>query len=124
MHDFTVKDIIKIVPLEEALRKELLANFDSYPQAQKFDIESSLWNAFTELTEELKKIKFEEFVKEIALGKKNTRTDLMNEAEKEVYKDYEDILSGKMEEIQQIDSVREKLAELMQKKSDNPQEVN
>lgn len=44
----TTKDIIKILPLEDASKNELLNEFDSLDSDQKFYIEQAIWDVYYE----------------------------------------------------------------------------
>lgn len=42
----TTKNIIKILPLDQKMKEDMLANFDSYPSERKFLVEQIVWEAY------------------------------------------------------------------------------
>jgi len=114
MKSFTIKDLFKIIPFEDNERNELLAEFDSYSDALKFEVQQICWNAYDELFEQQTELKFQKIMLEVEAGIRPIHADLMHEAQLEVQQDMEDIISGKREEVQQMEDIRSKLQQLIQ----------
>lgn len=71
----TTKDILKILPFEENFKKNLLDNFDSLDQDQKFNIERLIWDTYDALFE----LKLEENLQIALLAAKNNQEKLNDE---------------------------------------------
>jgi len=95
MTNYTTKDIIKILPLEDQYRKNLLEEYDSYDEAKKYEVSSVCWKKFNEMTEQLAEKAYDFFLEEVAAGKRTMSPTLMEEAYKEVHAEYEDIINVK-----------------------------
>jgi len=106
---YNTKDIIKIIPLEPAYKEQLLAEYDTYDDSKKYEISAVCWATFTELTDKLADMKYKEFMEEVVLGKRKLTTNMMGDAYSAVHKEYEDVMTGKKQEVQQIDEIRNKL---------------
>lgn len=110
--NYTTKELLKIIPLDEDLRTSLLKEYDTYGESKKVEIDFTCIDIFSEMTEVLADIKFRQFLDEVQEGKRKLTTDLMDQAKEAVLQDYEDMLSGKKHEQEQIESIREKLQSL------------
>lgn len=120
MKSFTIKDLFKIIPFEDDERNELLAEYDSYSDALKFEMQRICWGAYRELVEQQTELKYQKIMLEVEAGTRPMNADLMDEARLEVQQDMEDIVSGKKEEIQQMEDLRSKLQQLIQESKNTP----
>ncbi len=115
MIQFTTKDIIKIIQLDEEQKKMLLAEYDSYDEGKKYEISSVCWNIFSEMTDKLTDIKYQHFIDEVEEGKRTLSPDIQDLARDVVHEEYRDILSGKKQDMQHIEEIRAKLQDLFKK---------
>jgi len=115
MKQLTILDLATILQLDDSLKEELKNNFDKYSEGLKYGILDTLWNNFYKLRDELAKLKYQELLKEIELGKSQLTNDLYLQAQKRVWKDFEDMLSGKKQEVDQMEQIRVKLQSLTNK---------
>lgn len=113
MKDLTIKDIIKIIPLEKDYREKLLLEFDSFDESLQLEIKEICWKAFFDYKAELEEIKFQEFLMDIGEEKRHLSTDFMTQAHLAVWQDLMDILNGKREENKQIKEIQEKIKTAM-----------
>lgn len=114
MKSLTIKDLFKIIPFEENERNELLAEYDTYEDALKFEIQRICWGAYREIVENETELKYQKIMMEVESGARPLNADLMFEARLEVQRDMEDIVSGKKDELQQMEDLRAKLQQLIQ----------
>lgn len=108
-----VSDLLKIVPFEEDFRNEINAEYASYSDALKYDVQRVLRDAYYEILEQQTVVKLQQLMMEVESGLRPLTPDLNDEAERLVEKDFEDILSGKKNEIQQMEDIRSKLQQLI-----------
>lgn len=108
MQKFTTKQLLKILPISEKLRKEILSKFDSLSEDQKLGIKKICWLMFFEFYNN--KVAYE--FKKRLLAIKNKKGELKNkfyqEIEKEVYKELREILLQEAEK-ETVVKVREEL---------------
>ena len=114
MKDYTIHDIIKLVPLSDQRRTQLLTGFDTYDKGKQIELKNTIWTAFHKMTDKLARIKYDEFLQDAQEGKRQLTPTLMQEARMAVHQDYEDKLAGKKPEKQQMEEVRETLQTINQ----------
>lgn len=110
---FTIPQLLKLLPMEDTLRNELSAEYETYSEGRKFEIKQILWEVFFEMTDLLTDLKYDQLLVDITEGKRNELENLYEEAKSLVYQDYKDVLAGKKEEIEQIDKIRDQLKGLI-----------
>lgn len=108
-----VSDLLKIVPFEDDFRNEINAEYASYSDALKYDVQRVLRDAYYEILEQQTVVKLQQLMMEVESGLRPLTPDLNDEAERLVEKDFEYILSGKKNEIQQMEDIRSKLQQLI-----------
>jgi hypothetical protein len=113
MKNLKTLDVIKIVPLEEVMRQQLLAEYDSYDDARKYDIQEIVWAAFHEMREQLIDLKYQEYLEDVEKGIKPLANDLYDQAVAAVWKNFDEILAGNRQDATEIDSIRTKLQALI-----------
>lgn len=114
MRRLEIKDLLRIIPFEEGVRAEILNEFDTYSDALKYDIQKILWDAYYEILEQQTEVKLQQLMMEVEAGVRSLTTDMNDDAERLVENDFEDILNGKKNELQQIEDLRSKLQQLIQ----------
>lgn len=107
--DITIQEVIKILPMEQAKRESLLEEFKNGSNADNYDVSLVLWRAFHDLYEQLTELKFQQLQYETASGKKPMSSNLYNDAKRLVWEDFQNILSGKKAEIDQMEEIRAKI---------------
>lgn len=113
MKKFTVSDLATILQLDQSVKQDLVSNFDSYENELKYEILEILWNGLNDLKKRLAKLKYDQFLDEVNTGKRKLTNSLYDEATKAVWKDFEDISSGKKQDISQIEEIRANLQPLL-----------
>jgi hypothetical protein len=109
MKKLTIADISKILQLNNNYIEELSNNFSSYDEDLRYGIVEILWNGLHELKNRLAKLKYENLLLEVDEGKRQLTTDIYAQAVKAVWQDFEDILSGKKNELDQIATIKAQL---------------
>ena len=113
MKKLEVKDLLKIVPFDDDFRNEIAAEYVTYSEALKYDIQKILWDAYYEIHDQQTVVKLQQLMMEVEAGLRPLTDDMNDDAERLVEKDFEDILTGKKNELQQIDDIRAKLQSLI-----------
>lgn len=110
MKTFTLTDILKLIPFDPAYRTELSQRIVYGDLSERYDIEKNLWDAFWEMYEVLSDLKYKQMYEQVS---KDTKTEelpgLMRKARQSVWQDFEDTLTGKKQDVQQLDEIRNKL---------------
>ena len=109
MKKYNIHDIAKILQIDEAVRIDLKNNFESYNEEAKYNIIEDLWDGLYELHEKLTQVKYQLLLAEVGEGKRKLTSDLQIEAKRAVWKDIDDMLTGKAQELSEIDQIRNKL---------------
>ena len=113
MRKLTIKDVIRALPIEEHTKKDLLANYDSYDDAMKFQIMHTCWNAFDDMFDAIKEDKEEQMSEEVAAGKRSFGENFMKDVEDAAWEEIEGYISGKKVETEEIENVRKQLQNLI-----------
>lgn len=113
MKTFTIKDLFKIIPFEDDERDTLLAEYDSFDDALKFEIQKICWDVYREIVDQETELKYQKLMLEAERGIRPLNADLMYDARLQVQQDMEDIVSGKKSELKQMDDIRSKLQQLV-----------
>lgn len=109
MVNFTVHDLATILQLDDSVRENLRKNYENYSDAKKYDVLAILWDGVHELKKKLAVLKYEQFMQEVDAGKRELTNDMYDEAVKAVWQDFEDILTGKKKDVDQIEQIRASL---------------
>lgn len=109
MRKLTIFDITDILQLDKDFKDSLKKNFSTYSEDLKYEITDILWDGLSKLQNRLTELKYEQFQNEVISGKRKLTNNLYNEAKQAVWQDLEDILSGKKQEVDQMEEIRSKL---------------
>ncbi len=112
MTNYTFEDIIKILPLTADDRRDL-TNMGGYSADRQNELKNICWEAFDEMTDDLADLKLEKLLAEAEEGKVAVTGDMQDQALELVHTDYEEILSGRKQEVEQIEEIRNKLQGLI-----------
>lgn len=115
MRDLSIQDVIKAVPMDEELRKEVLSQYDTYDEPKKFHITKICWEAFNAMEETLRSYYEEIIMQDVAAGTK-TVENLDDAVEQAVEQDIEDRIIGKKQDTDQLETIRKQLEHLMDSK--------
>lgn len=109
MLNLTVHDLATILQLDDAVKENLRKNYDNYSDAKKYDVLAILWDGVHDLKKKLADLKYEQFLQEVDAGKRELTNDIYNQSVKAVWQDFQDILSGKNNDIEEINRIRSQL---------------
>ncbi len=109
MRTYNIPDLLKVLNIEKVTADYIVKNYDSFNDTLKYSIIETLWDGFYELKEKVTKLKYEQLLIEVELGKLEFNNDLQRQAEAAAWKEFEDILSGKRTESDEINKLRDKL---------------
>lgn len=117
MRDFTTEEVIKIIPMDEAKRKELLQKYASATDDEKYVLGRAAWNVFHTFREQVTNLIYSEFMQQIIDGKRTKTPTIMDEVEQEVEHEFEELIAGKHEEMSEISDIRSRLEAFIKKPS-------
>lgn len=107
MKQLTHNDLAKILQLDQSYQEKLRVEFPNYDEEQKVEILSTLWKGFRELKEKMARVIYEGLLEEVGAGKRELTDDLFDQAQRIVWQEIENIVSGKSSDLDQIQSVRD-----------------
>ena len=105
----TIFDLAKILRFDDQQLSDLKKDYETADNEKKVETIDIMWKGYFELYEKLCNLRYDQFLEEVAQGKRNLTNDLYLQAKKAVTKDFEEILAGKPEETQQINQLRDRL---------------
>lgn len=109
----TIQEVIKAVPLTDEIRKKLLAEYESYNDAMKFEIMHTCWNAFDDMTDLIQEDIYRQFMNEVAQGKRTIGDDFTDQVDKAVDDEIDAYITGKKFESDSLEEVRSQLRNLI-----------
>jgi hypothetical protein len=113
MRKFTTKEIIKIIPMNEDLRKEIQSQFDSYEPERQYIVGRSCWKVFHAFRQEVELFIYNQLMLEVESGKRKMTDTFMDEVDTEVEKELVEIMNGKQSENSEMSDIRNKLQSMM-----------
>lgn len=108
----TIKTLIKVSPMKEDTRNNLLSKADSLTDDQKFKLSETLWSVIAEQFKIELKHKYDSLLLEVSEGKRNFNKNDFVEAESSLYHQF----SGKFNEAgteEDIKQVREQIGKYL-----------
>ncbi len=112
MKDITVKHLLQILPMDEDVRKEALANFDSLSKDQRFEITMLCWQMFYQLVDEKTKLDFYKAILAAKEGKGGLRKNLYQKLEEKAFEEMRQKLM-KTAEKERMEEVKGKLKKVV-----------
>jgi len=113
MREFTTEEVIKIIPLDQAKKDEILNAWPSYEEERKYTVGRECWKIFHTYRNELTGFIHTEYTREVELGKRKMTPTFLDEVEKEVESVFNELLAGKQSERKEISEIRSKLQNLI-----------
>lgn len=117
MKQFTISDLLKILQFDDGLKNDLLSHFEGYPDAKKSEILDILWNGVFELHGKLSELKYQQYLNEVEQGSRELTDRMYLRAKQETWKEIEEMAQGKKQEVEQIESIRQKLQQFIPQSS-------
>jgi beta-glucosidase/6-phospho-beta-glucosidase/beta-galactosidase len=114
----TTLNIIKILPIEEQNKQELLANFDTYSREKKFLIEQIVWGVYDALFKSTLEEKLELGRLEAEKNNRELGPDFYDKMRKEAE---EEIMSQSVSAVEKVDLdvARQQLASVISEENTN-----
>lgn len=97
MQKFTTKQLLKILPMSEGLRKEVLSRFDSLSEDQKLEIKKICWLMFFELYNDKVEYEFKKTLLAVKDKKGKLKSNLYQKIEEQTHNELRSILLQKTE---------------------------
>lgn len=102
----------QIIGLDEEYLKELNEQYQKANKDKRYQIMEILWDGFFKLLKRLTAIKYQQYLAEVALGKRKLENDLYQQAQQEIKEYFLKILSGEAKDEKEIESLRKKIYSL------------
>ncbi len=103
----------KILGFEESYIQKLEAEYQKANDDGRYEIMDVLWKYFFKLYDKLTALKYAQFFKEVAQGKRQLTSTMYQEAQEEVKTYFQKILTGEAEDEEKIELLRKKIQSLM-----------
>lgn len=110
-------DLITLLPIDNGLKTSLNNKLLNVGNEERLDYEQLLWSVFSEYKEKLENIYYQEMFIEAEQNKRELTAGLMQRAKKRAAEEFENVLSGKKQELQEVDEIRSKLQTLITAKN-------
>jgi len=114
MKKFTIFEIAKLLNFNDQEIKDIETDYKASDEAKRCETMDIFYDSYFELLDKLAKIKYNQFMEEASEGKRELKTDLYQQAKRAVWTDFENILAGKPQEVDQLDEIRNKLKNFTQ----------
>ncbi len=112
MNNLTIQELVKLLPITQEQKDEVMKDYESFDEDKKLRVARVLWSAFYELKHSLEVVKYQEFLAEVETGKRTLSGNMIADVREAVWKDFTDVLSGKIEASEQMETIRGKLKAL------------
>lgn len=119
MISYTFENILKILPLDKQFKETIQKEYETYDDVMKYEVVRIMCDAVDEYETMLANSIMEGYFAEVQEGKRKLTTDMYEQAKKEVYKEFEEIIAGKREEKQELEEIRKKLQSFLSSKDSN-----
>jgi len=107
---FTVEELLKIIPVEESLRQDILTNYSSWTLDQKAITNEMLWDEFSKFFDVVKKTAYDVlFQTKFGDNKYEGNINLWSEADKLAWKYVSELNAGKKEDDLLVEKLRQEL---------------
>lgn len=110
MKIFSFAEAFKLIAPDNAYREGLISEMDGESIENQYEIKKIIWSAFWELFNAQSSLKMQEIIK---MEKTIDLKIALRKARQAIWVDFQDILSGKKVELQQMDDIRSKLQQLI-----------
>lgn len=116
MISYTFENILKILPLDKQFKETIQKEYETYDDVMKYEVVRILCDAVDEYETMLANSIMDGYFAEVQDGKRTLSSDMYEQAKKEVYKEFEDIIAGKREEKEELEVIRKKLQSFLTSK--------
>lgn len=103
----------KILGFEEIYIQKLEEDYKKANEDSRYEIMDILWKYFFKLYDKLTALKYAQFFKEAAEGKRELSPTMYQEAQDEIKTYFKKILTGELEDEEKIEELRQKIAQLV-----------
>ena len=104
----------KILGFDEGYIAKLEERYQNANEDGRYEIMDILWRYFFKLYDKLTGLKYAQFFKEAAEGKRKLTSSMYQEAQDEVKTYFQKILTGEAEDEKKIKELTEKIKKMMQ----------
>jgi len=110
MKIFSFMEAFKIIMPDESYRDALVKDMNTESSENQYEIKKIIWSAFWDLFNSQVSLKMKEKIE-----KENTinQSVALRQSRKEIWTEFEDILSGKKGEMDEMKEIRTKLQQLI-----------
>lgn len=108
MKQITVSQLLKLLPMEDKLRQEILSELPKYNDDQKLSLSRLCWMMYYELIEAETQYEFKKMLVDAKDGRRKLSSDMYQQIENQVVMRFKRNLREE-QEAEMVDEVREKL---------------
>lgn len=102
----------QMIGLEENYLKKLNEEYLKANEDKRYQIMEILWDGFFRVLKRLTAIKYQQYLAEVAAGKRSLDSDLYQQAQQEVREYLLKILTGEAKDEKEIEALRQKIYSL------------
>ena len=100
----------KMIGLDNEYLNKINNEYQNANEDRRYQIMEILWKGFFELLNDITKIKYRQFLAEVALGKRKLESDLYQQAQQEAKNYLLKTLTGEIEDERKIEEIRKKIS--------------
>lgn len=100
----------KMIGLDNEYLNKINNEYQNANEDRRYQIMEILWKGFFELLNDITKIKYRQFLAEVALGKRKLESDLYQQAQQETKNYLLKTLTGEIEDELKIEEIRKKIS--------------
>lgn len=99
----------KMIGLEKEYLDNLYQEYLHADEDRRYQIMDILWEGFFKLLDKITEIKFQQFIAEAAMGKRELTTDLYQQARQEAKNYLYKVLTDELKDEEKIEEIRKKI---------------
>lgn len=118
MQQITIQQLLKLLPVEDKLRQEVLSELPRYSDDQKLDLSKMCWMMYYELIDAETQYEFKKALVDVKNGIRKLSSDLYQQIENQIVMRFKRNLREE-QEAEMVDEVRERLKAIVMEKMKN-----
>lgn len=99
----------QMLGFDDGYLKKLHKDYQQSDEDQRYQIMEILWEGFLQLLNRLTALKYQQYLTEVAAGKRSLDSDLYQQAQAEVKQYLLKLLTGEIKDEQEIEALRQKI---------------
>lgn len=99
----------KMIGIDKDYLDKLYQEYQNASEGRRYQIMEILWNGFFRLLDRITELKFQQFIYEAAMGRRNLTSDFYQQARQAAKEYLFKTLTGEVEDEQKIEEIRKKI---------------